>query len=293
MRYEIGGLLFDLGMENEISYIDSRMSIFQSSKGSNSHISADFFRKKCINKPEGSALLSEDASINWFSKTNGAEGFYGYITSYTTGEILDLLDTDSAWSHANIFLLNSFKLTGQLTDLTSILAFQLLGAMFRTRILFHEGIVIHASSIEWEGKGILFSAPSGTGKSTQARNWVKYMGEKVRILNDDSPAVRIISGQPYIFGTPWSGSSDKFLNTCARLYAIVMLEQSGENSIHALSPEETIVRLMPRCFLPYFDRSLMDMAVNVLENIIKRTPVYLLKCRPDREAVELVCQCVM
>lgn len=163
--------------------------------------------------------------------------------------------------------------------------------LFRNCLLNHQGMVIHASAIAYEQKGILFSAPSGTGKTTQANLWKKYKGAK--IINADRPAIRIVENEPYIYGTLWNGSSKECINTSVRLSMIVVIEQSPVNEIIRLTGKEAVSKVMPRCFLPYFTKAMMDLALENLENIIGMTPVYLLKCRPDKEAVELVSQCIM
>jgi hypothetical protein len=154
------------------------------------------------------------------------------------------------------------------------------------------GIQIHCSSIDYNGKGIIFSAPSGTGKSTHVRLWQELYGNALTVINDDRPAIRYIDGVPMLCGTPWSGTSDNFTNRIVPLYAIVMLEQAPVNSMERLSGPGALQMLMPRCFLPYFDSELMAEALDTLERLIKDVPVYLLKCRPDYEAVELVRKCL-
>ena len=71
-----------------------------------------------------------------------------------------------------------------------------------------------------------------------------------------------------------------------------MLEQDEKNSIRPLSPPEAVRYLMPRCYLPYGAEDLLEKALDNLDFILKSIPVYLLKCRPDYEAVELVCRCL-
>ena len=44
------------------------------------------------------------------------------------------------------------------------------GMEFYTKLLLHEGMMLHASAVAMEEKCYLFSAPSGTGKSTQYKN---------------------------------------------------------------------------------------------------------------------------
>lgn len=158
--------------------------------------------------------------------------------------------------------------------------------LFRNNLILHQGIVIHASAIDWNGQGIIFSAPSETGKSTQAKLWKDLMGAK--ILNGDRPALRIVNSIAKVYGTPWSGSSNEFINASVPLSAIVMLEQAPQNSIKKLSPLEAISKLMPRVFLPYHNKDMLQLAITNVEAIITSVPIFLLKCKPDKESVNLV-----
>jgi hypothetical protein len=78
------------------------------------------------------------------------------------------------------------------------------------------------------------------------------------------------------------------VNSKAPLKAIIMLEQAPENTMRKLSPEEAVQYVMPRCYLPFGIDELMERAIGNMDLILSGTPVYLLKCRPDAEAVELV-----
>ena len=91
----------------------------------------------------------------------------------------------------------------------------------------YNGCVLHSSSVVIDNEAYLFSAPSGTGKSTHASLWVKYLTEKEPyILNDDNPAIRIINGNIYAYGTPFSGKHDISVNQKAKLQGICFLKQS-------------------------------------------------------------------
>lgn len=248
----------------------------------NEHTDMKIQLKGCdlVPKPEGKILTDE--GFVWLRGSFGGEDTCVYMYGEEPEEILCMLNVNKVWNNARILYLKG-KSTGELA-----ISGGLGEILFRNRILFHQGIVIHASAIEWHGKGIMFSAASGTGKSTQANLWKKHMGAK--ILNGDRPAVRVVDYLPYVYGTPWSGSSCEFINSSAPLSAVVMLEQAQENTIRCLSNHEAVAKLMPRAFLPYYSPQLMNLAMNNLERIILSTPVYLLKCRPDIESVELLYQ---
>lgn len=158
--------------------------------------------------------------------------------------------------------------------------------VFRNRILFHDGLVVHASAVVYKDYCILFSAPSGTGKSTQAKLWEKYL--KAVVINDDHPAIKCVNNKTFVYGTPWAGSGKKLENKHAPLKAVIILEQSQDNTLRKLPFTEAINHFLPRFFLPYYNNELMKKAMDLFEAMFLHIPVYLLKCKPDRETVYMV-----
>lgn len=157
---------------------------------------------------------------------------------------------------------------------------------FQVNLLFSPGIVLHAAAINWKNQGILFSAQSETGKSTQARLWCEHEGAE--IINGDRPAITIRNDGIYAHGTPWTGSDPSIYNISKPIKAIVLIEQSPENWVERLNPEEAVNLLIPRVFMPYFDEYLTTKALDIVDQIIQKVPIYKLKCRPDVGAVEVL-----
>lgn len=162
--------------------------------------------------------------------------------------------------------------------------------LFTPALILRGGLMIHASSIEWNGHGVIFPAPSGTGKSTHVHLWQKRYG--VTILDGDQTSCRLVDGVPVVFGLPWCGTSGEFVNASRPLRAIVFLEQAPLNSIARLTSNEAAVRLFARCFMHMSNEAMTDRALQTIQEIVGRTDCYLLMCRPDFEAVELVKQCL-
>ena len=279
-RFDIAGILVDI--LSEIDYEFTRLKAFFSCCSREPDITVHMCCEDNLSRPVGRTIMLED--IEWLESPASNTSIVVYGTQEYKDTIIAILNTKNSWNSASI------KYSPRYTSGEDCINGVLGSILFRNKILFHQGIVLHASAIDWKGKGIAFSAPSGTGKSTQASLWEKHMG--ARVVNDDCPAIKLVDGLPYAFGTPWSGSSDKFLNSSVPLSAFVMLEQAPENTIRKLEGHEAVARLMPRCFLPYHDSALMDLAIKNLKDIITGAPVYLLRCRPDREAVELVYKCI-
>lgn len=144
-------------------------------------------------------------------------------------------------------------------------------------------IILHASYIEHQGMGIIFTAPSGTGKSTQADLWQLHRG--AQILNGDRAVIGLRGETPYVFGFPMSGSSPYCENRNLPLCCIVSLLQGPENRIRRLKGKEALRVILNGTYSDPKHRDdfirNMDTAVELL-----KTPIFELSCRPDVGAVE-------
>lgn len=168
----------------------------------------------------------------------------------------------------------------------ALLEYMLTGDAFYRLLLKFSGMMLHASAVELDGKAYLFSAPSGTGKSTHASLWLKMFPERAMILNDDKPALRFEDGCVYAYGTPWSGKTSLNLNHKVPLAGICVLERSEVNRIESLKPEDAISPVLEQTVRSR-DPEQMTLLLDVISAILQRTPVYKLKCNMNREAAEL------
>lgn len=228
-------------------------------------------------RENGNCIMSEDAL--WYKTRSGHT-----IELYENEKIIAQMKIDSDWTQAEIKYSKEADYAGySICEL-------LLSLIHRNLILNHNGLVLHSSAMKYKDMGIAFSAPSGTGKTTHTSLWEKH--RSAEIINDDSPAIRMLEEGTFIYGTPWSGSSQKHTNDKLPLKAIVILEQAAANEMVQLSASQAVSLLMPRVFLPYQDEVLMAVAIDNISQLINRVPVYLLKCRADLEAMELVEKCL-
>lgn len=144
--------------------------------------------------------------------------------------------------------------------------------------------LFHASQISYGGRGLLFTAPSGTGKTTQARLWQKFRGAD--IVCNDRTLVRKQDGVWQTYGYPLDGSEPVRSTQVNRLGAIVLLAQGEENRVERLRPGRAAARLMGQTVMDVWDPAARKAALEQIFEIWQDIPVYRLTCTPDEEAVE-------
>ena len=171
---------------------------------------------------------------------------------------------------------------GHLFDRENVLDFLAL----EEGLLQNHAFILHASVVSWKGNGILFTAPSGTGKSTQAELWHRYHGAD--ILNGDRAIIRRTDGTYRVYGSPYAGSSGIYRNQSAPVRAVIILEQSQENQISRCFGKEAFVPLFRETLMNSWSRNYMSAMTELIGNAAAEIPVYHLACRPDKEATDLV-----
>ncbi len=150
----------------------------------------------------------------------------------------------------------------------------------------HNTLLLHASAVEYDGKGYLFLGKSGTGKSTHSRLWLNHI-PGTKLLNDDNPVIRIIDGQCFVYGSPWSGKTPCYLNRRIPIGGIVRLSQALSNHITRLSPIKAYAAILPSCSHMKWNHEMSEAIHNTLTQLLQNTKIYHLECLPNKEAAHL------
>ncbi|MDO4978217.1 MAG: hypothetical protein Q4E53_13270 [Eubacteriales bacterium] len=170
-------------------------------------------------------------------------------------------------------------------------------------------MILHSCFVLYQGEAILFTAPSGTGKSTQGDLWAKYRGAEVingdRSLirygdavgsnNDDNACENQISGNSVsrwlACGIPFSGTSGICKNVTVPIKAIVYLHQAPENRIVPLKGRRAFSLLYNQITVNHWNTEFTDTVCSMLDHLIAEVPLYELYCTPDEEAVKCLEKC--
>ena len=155
------------------------------------------------------------------------------------------------------------------------------GLFFSRCLLDFDGSYLHSSAVILDGKAYLFSANSGTGKSTHTEKWCRLFG--ATYLNDDKPALRLIDGVWMAYGTPWSGKHDLSSPVGVPVGGIAFLERGEENSICPMSAAEAVPKMMCQS-LWKLSRQQMERQLMLMDKLLRQIPIWRLICRNDDEA---------
>lgn len=169
-------------------------------------------------------------------------------------------------------------------DIDSI-EYVFLGAEYYSALVHFNGMMLHSSCVVYDGKAYLFSAASGTGKSTHTQLWLKRFPGSF-ILNDDKPAIRITEDGIFAYGTPFSGKTDLNVNTGVPIGGICVLQRGETNHIEKITVEEALFNILNQTVRPYNEEE-MDKLLKTLDKVIENVPVYRLSCNMELEAAEV------
>ena len=159
-------------------------------------------------------------------------------------------------------------------------------SLFNREIISHGAMLVHSSVLVYDNKAYLFTADSGVGKSTHTRMWLDKFGEKVHILNDDKPVVKIKNGVPLCCGTPFDGGSKIANNKTVPIGAIIFIERSDTNFMTIPDTKEIVQRLYTST-VKYVNKEDGMCLLSNFDNLISHTKFFVLHCNTDKSAVDV------
>ncbi|MCC8029586.1 MAG: hypothetical protein LIO75_07315 [Lachnospiraceae bacterium] len=155
-----------------------------------------------------------------------------------------------------------------------------------SKLPHYNRVTLHGACISYKGKGYLFTAASGTGKSTHIGLWRQYIGTAVDIVNGDKPIFHIENGSITAWDTPWCGKEGWNRKHSARMAAICFIRRTedGKNRIRGVEPDEAISLMLRQMFHPY-EPEATGLMLDLFGRMIESLPLYLLECDISEDAV--------
>lgn len=287
-QYYIAGLYLDFDIDEslQVDDADGRLAPF-AAKGSNV---ADYTLKYVqSHNPEYSEKHQWQSSIvgksfddvllpyqwHFYDKNDRTEGI---LIEYFNHD--NLLWVDAQLKDDNVLVTYCTKAN---CSLSTIYVFPLFNLLLSKLLSFKNGLLIHSSTVN-DGKcGALFTAVSGTGKSTMAKIWQSC---GATIINDDMIVLRVFGSKVVAYNIPMLHYIDNSKQT--ELNAIFLLSQMPENQLKRLVGAQTVVRFMANTIHQSYSPQAVKRHLSVAEKIYDIVPIYSLGFKPDADVVQLI-----
>lgn len=153
-------------------------------------------------------------------------------------------------------------------------------------LLERDALVFHGSVVAVDGRAYLFTAKSGTGKSTHTALWRKKFGQRAVMVNDDKPLLRFYPDGIKACGTPWDGKHHLSANIQVPLHAICILERDQTNHIEPITVAQALPMLMQQSYRPP-EREALARTLKLISRLTKGVKLYRLGCNMDPEAADV------
>lgn len=183
-------------------------------------------------------------------------------------------------------LLDSTEGTNQYTENVITLENMAIQELIAEKLVDFNVLLMHGSAIGIDGHAFIFTAPSGTGKSTHVRLWRERFGDKVTRINDDKPMIRIKNEQAVVYGNPWAGKHHIATNCSFPLTAIVRLYRSEANAMTKLPKVEAFEHVFGQTYRST-NPSTMAKILRMEKQLLNLVECYSLRCNMLPEAAEL------
>lgn len=158
------------------------------------------------------------------------------------------------------------------------------------QMLSYDTILFHGSVIAVDGEGYLFTAKSGTGKSTHTRLWRENFGDRAVMVNDDKPLLRITKDGVIAYGTPWDGKHRLSSNISVPLKGICILERAAENHIIKIDTKEQLRSAYPMIVQQIHragNPASVGKTMELIDRLMDAVPIYRLSCNMERSAAKV------
>ncbi|MCR5611174.1 MAG: hypothetical protein K6F68_05000 [Clostridiales bacterium] len=174
----------------------------------------------------------------------------------------------------------------------SSLEFHAVHALLARKLISYNVLLMHGSALAIDGEAIVFTAKSGTGKSTHARLWREAFPDRVRMINDDKPLIRIEDGRALVYGSPWNGKHHLGMNACAPLKAVVFLSRGEKNAITPVSRADAFPALVKQC-LSSVDPMTAGKILELEMKLLNEAAFFGLQCSMSPEAALVAYEGIM
>ena len=152
----------------------------------------------------------------------------------------------------------------------------------------HNAFLMHGATFDYDGTGVIFTAHSGTGKTTHMLLWQQLLGDKMTVVNGDKPIVRFFEDEPetpYAYGTPWCGKEQLGCNMRTPLKHICFIERSDKNSCEPMEKADAVNLIFNQVYMPKDPAAMMN-TIQLIDRLLSCCKLWKIRCNMEPDAAE-------
>lgn len=155
----------------------------------------------------------------------------------------------------------------------------------------YDAFLMHGTAVRVKDRGIIFSAPSGTGKTTHMLLWKRLFGKELTVINGDKPIVRMKDGTAFAWGTPWCGKEGYFENESVRLTDICFIERAAENRIRRVDPGEAVGLILQQILIRGGGQDTLK-TLGMADRLLAQCRVWKIYCNKEPDAAVIASEAI-
>lgn len=183
-----------------------------------------------------------------------------------------------------------------------------LAAYFSEAMLPYSRVVLHGVALRWQGKAYLICAPSGVGKSTQAKILQQLCPGAFGIICGDRPILQFCHSERsaeeqnnlrsvrdsgiMVHPSPWNGKEDWHGADAAPLAGLILLERGERNKLEQLSPQEAALKTFIQMIHPNRSEESIRLLAEFTTRLLDAVPIWRLTSNQVPESTRLLLQSV-
>ncbi|MCD7809258.1 MAG: hypothetical protein LUH02_07935 [Erysipelotrichaceae bacterium] len=270
MIYQINNFKFQINNYNNL-LIPNNLQKFQTDDNQYDYVYDLYLVNEIVVEEKNFILNKHDIKI---SINGNIHKRYLYLPYNNNPYAVSIQDT---MNHTTIYYHQDYlKYTISDTIFGSLLSLE-------KRMYSYNQYILHSNYILYHDKAILFTAPSGVGKSTQGELWQRY--RNVRIINGDRTLLSKDNSQYYANGWPICGSSEICFNEGYPLGCIVIIDRGIHNRIEDIQYKDKFKRLLGEITINYHNADFVNKAMDFIDDLIQNVKIYYLYCNISEDAV--------
>ena len=171
---------------------------------------------------------------------------YSMCKDYLVDQLPDfhiyISEEDIAFERAEAKRINSSPTDGYLETLA---VYRKISEM----MLPYNVFLMHGAVVSVKERAYMFTASSGTGKTTHVKKWIEKNDNAI-IVNGDKPLIKVTENGVLACGTPWSGKEQLQTNKMVLLDSIVLMQRGEDNHIEEISYNQAFVFILQQTYRP-------------------------------------------